>query len=271
MGFKRLSNLPVNRQKIKDDLLSGAITAKQAGEALSNLPPIWQSAKWKKKRDEIIGNVCAKCGMSEGVMVAQHHWHPRKIRDIMYCLAQDAGVLLEFFIEEERRCAGFEAEADILRECCPKCKSVSVTYRKKAQTWICHGSTGSVMSRRGLRVCGHVFEKPEEIMAPSKQAKRVHAEQKRQVYDKAKARWWAEVEVRFARQAVLISLDESERYLSLVDVKTYCKKCAFKEDKFGWQEELREMITSDPEVAKLLAIKEMYFQTLKQIGNESHS
>ena len=35
--------------------------------------------------------------------------------------------------------------------------------------------------------------------------------------------------------------------------------------------ELQYMITSDPDVAKLLAIKEMYFQTLKQIGNESHS
>ena len=239
-----LSSLPSNRQKIKDDLLSGVVTARQAGEALAGLPPIWQSSVWKKKRKEVIGCVCAKCGTSEGVMVAQHHWHPRKIPDIMYCLAQEAGILLEFFIEEEKRHAGFEAEADVLRECCPKCKSVSVTYRKKAQTWICHGSTGSVMSRRGLRVCGHVFEKPDTIMAPSKQAKRTHAEQKRQIYEKAKARWWSEVETRFARQSVLISLDESERYLSLVDVKTYCKRCAFKEDKFGWQEEFVEMMKS---------------------------
>lgn len=90
------------------------------------------------------------------------------------------------------------------------------------------------MSRRGLRVCGHVFEKPEFITAPSKQAKRIHAEQKQRIYNNAKARWWAVVEDRFAHQAVLTSLDESERYLSLVDVETYCKKCAFKEDKFGW-------------------------------------
>ena len=52
-----------------------------------------------------------------------------------------------------------------VRNCCPKCESLSIQYRKHAGSWICY-------SKKTGTYCAYVFEVPGQKMALTPEEKK---------------------------------------------------------------------------------------------------
>lgn len=226
--------LPTHIIEIKEmlilDKISWSDALKSLKEATAKKKP-WHYKEWKQERDLLIKDSCIQCGHGNDQMVLQHLWHPRKIDVIFEQLAKTKleanAVLKEQYIEELFKNSDQLNNLPIgERECCPKCESTSVKFIKTRKEWTCI----STKSRCGRVVwrCGHSFKTPlmkqEYTPNEKKERSRVKSELKHKAHIK-----FNETPIReaYGKQAVLESIKDTERYLSLKDTTTFCKKCAY--------------------------------------------
>lgn len=213
---------------IRDDLLAEKINWQVALNALSEntkRKKPWHTVEWKKNRDSLIGTNCIICGSNE-ILVLQHYRHPNKVSDIF-----------EVFFDEYRKKLLSEWEAvkgsrDFThihkqnRECCPKCHSTAISYRKGEENWICKSTKG-----QGWKggACGFIFTSPATTVGHTPKQKKEISKIKRQQWEdhcqrlrKQKEIVWKE----HGKKIVLISIHESVTYYSMKYTVTCCKSCA---------------------------------------------
>lgn len=226
--------LPTHINEIRDQLLSDQISwcdaLKSLQEGTAKKKP-WHYKEWKQERNELIKDSCVQCGHGDGQMVLQHLWHPRKFDVIIEQLAKTKleanAVLKEQYIKELLESSDELNNFPIgERECCPKCESTNVRFRKASDEWDCISNKS-----RGGRViwrCGHSFKAPLMKQEPTPDQKREISRIKGELRHKAFVKF-DETPIResYGKQAVLESIKDTERYLSLKDTTTFCKKCAY--------------------------------------------
>lgn len=220
---------------IYQQLLAGKISWQDASNLLQQLPPTWQSAEWKANRLVVLKDHCEKCGSLDGPFVIQHPYHPPSVNDLIWTIATREGEAIPRHAEYRQMLKDgeyadrFAAIAPESRKCCPKCNSVSVRWSVRAKLWTCNGTSGN-----GLYRCNHNFLEPSYTLELSPSSKKVQAKLNKEIYEryeKERTSNWKKISKKFGKDAVFESLKWAGWYLSLQDTQTYCKKCAFKEDK----------------------------------------
>jgi rubrerythrin len=223
---------PAHILKIKESLENDEITWHQAlidlqHHAVSKKP--WQYKERKETRSKIIKDSCEQCGASDGIMVLQHLSHPRKHQFIIEQLAHDeiqkhkALVAKKFdqFIKSNTEIKAIEKSP---RNCCPSCDSTNIKFKKTTDKWHCH----STKSRNGRVIwhCKSEFTTPSTVMEFSKEAIEKRQRIESSFFSKFKNSK-AKILDGYGKEAVLISIAESEHYYSCEDAVTFCKKCAY--------------------------------------------
>lgn len=230
------ASLTPDRAQIYYDLIADKITWGDAAERLQKLPPSWQSKEWKANRSEVLKSACEKCGSSKEPFVIQHPYHPPSINDLIRVVAAKKGKFLPTHAEyrESLRAGQYAGKYAVIqpekRECCPKCGSVAVRWGVTDQAWKCNGT-----SQNGSRRCNHDFKEPSYTVEFSPASKKAIARLNLEIYkkyEKDKKKNWEKVCRLYGKESVIESLRWSSWYLSLNDTQTYCKKCAYKEDRF---------------------------------------
>lgn len=233
--------LPPHLEAIKKQLIADEITWLEATEALKELKEKkpWRSKEWKAERDKIIKDSCEACGTeaNEAIMVLQHLWKPRTAQNILYDLKD----YIVFNSKDQRaqwvaeRKENSEEIKNIVmgdRECCPKCNSVSIKKLKTKQVWKCYGTKTKKASGRYSRkvTCEHEFDEPATTKDFTPDQKNEITRIHREIWDEAQAKFnvdFARIDELYGKKAVLESFKDSERYYSLKDTATFCKKCAY--------------------------------------------
>lgn len=252
--------------KIRDKLIADKISYQDAYDQIKKYPKPWQRSDWIKNRSEILKEHCEKCGTKEAIFVIQHTKHPekfsdkkdrvnQKIRNLFFTELNEIDNLIHtpkykflnyitalasFSMFEERvkmiiSCIKIDQEGHLddivtIRDCCPVCIRL-VTERHYKKTF-------------GFYKCEdkHEFDTPNKIKyyTPYRTKDREQARYKsimkllrsekyeidQQVYKLKK-----KVDDHAGKIALIKNMKESEVYMSLKYTKTYCKPCAFKEDK----------------------------------------
>ncbi|MVN89220.1 hypothetical protein GO986_21015 [Deinococcus sp. HMF7620] len=206
----------------------------------------WQTAAWKRRRAELIGDSCGSCGSTEPPMVLQHTWHPRLFGECRTEVQRTLlPPLLPAYLEVHPRPPAsppFDPRTAPpqpfeVRQACPKCQSVNIRQRKDG-IWSCNYKSVKYGSPRV--VCGHTFQQPvtveyrrfDDAAWLTKQA----AVYEREAQEPGRAWWFAFVNLHWAeieKQGALLVLEDHRRYVSLraEDVVTRCKRCAYREDR----------------------------------------
>ncbi|MBN2422975.1 hypothetical protein JXB41_07145 [Candidatus Woesearchaeota archaeon] len=172
----------------------------------------WQLKEWRDKRQTILGQKCEQCGSETPPFVVQHTWHPPKHKEVFQIVMNE--YFNELFRKKEEKYFEeiIEPQKDqFLAECCPKCELLSF-YERKTITpkWRCSH-------------CGYEFDEPSKKFWESHPGvKKKRSEYFKQLYQKYK--------VEIKKRADEINKKNHERYMSMKDTKTFCKKCAYKED-----------------------------------------
>lgn len=225
------------QQSIYNDLVADKIGWEEAAKRLEALPPTWQTKEWKANKKKVIKLFCEKCGKTDGTMVVQHPYHPPTIVEIINYLSGNDGPIIQTFIEKAKELLA-DQYALILpeqRECCPKCGSVAVRWHKTDQVWKCLGTIGKYRGMGAFKTaCNYLFSEPSYLLEYSPASKKAIARLNQKAYELAQATkdaCWREQCNKYGKEAVIESLRWSSWYLSLEGTKTYCKKCAFLEDK----------------------------------------
>lgn len=220
--------LPEELEAIEADLLQRRITGMEASQKVfglrRRLGPPWQWKSWKSARVKVLGSYCETCGAGEEAILYVQHTkrNPRLkpyIEKAKIALKQDDSLDQWKAQLKDRMYAIRDAEVPELRDCCPKCQSLSIQYRKGAKTWICNSkSTGAY--------CAFVFERPAKKHALTAKQKKDIRIRKYQEYRNSALTERPD----FYRDAVLAWITDFREYLSLKHTKTLCKRCAFLED-----------------------------------------
>ncbi len=218
--------LPTEYEDVERKLRERLLTGQQASDAIhaarTKLGPPWQWKSWKKARDSVIGHNCENCGKGkEAILTLQHTFRlPRlgdSVREVKYSS--------DYYDVVQEAVRAVEDEEDpVMRNSCPACESTAIVYRKRAANWICNG-------KKNKRTCGNVFLEPSETLALSPQQKNSISNRKGQVRDKI----YNERKDEWLESGILLWFEGLRRYLSLLDTKTLCKRCAFMEDKTSQQ------------------------------------
>ena len=207
VDFTKLRQELVKRQKTWQDIVFIL-------QNISGRP--WSTKNWKQKRKDKIGNSCAVCGEQEGIMVLQHTRQPRKPETLIKEYEKTYREQIINWLNSEPifiDTSAYSKDADA----CPKCNSQVVKYRAKKQAWVCLGVENK-------KQCGHVFSQP--VKAVSKWIMRDLEKEtiKKRKFEFLEASGLGE---EIAKEA----LDEMIVYLSMENVTTLCKRCAFVADK----------------------------------------
>jgi hypothetical protein len=218
-GKKSHDHATIDFVKLRSDLEAGGIHWKEAlGLLQSPSAKPWKTAQWKRERDLRIGNQCAQCGTEEGPFVLQHTWHPTKLVDL-FKSARAARAIEWLQWRQLNPMPRTDASLPPDTNACPKCGSTNILFRKKVANWICRSSAGGAK-------CGEVFATPQQIISRA-----AAAEAQKACYLAYRDRFDDESGV--GKTAVLRSIEEHLRYVSLEDTQTYCKRCAYKADMLG--------------------------------------
>lgn len=210
-------------EKIEEALRKREITYAEASEKIySSTTKPWQTAAWKKKRENLIKDCCEQCGSTKGPMVLQHLWHPptykehiREIYEHFFIKAQNTSSLPEAKDEEVK---SFMSEFKDQKEACPSCEMRSITKRK----------TMTPIYR--CKKCEHEFDVPKMVPYNSKLkvvAPSIEKIRKSITYEKQREFMWNTYGEEMRTIAVLKGIEDHKRYISMEDTKTYCRRCAF--------------------------------------------
>ncbi|WP_201617445.1 hypothetical protein [Psychrobacter urativorans] len=232
--------LPTYIKEVRQQLLADEISWREALECLQEATKKkkpWQYKEWRQERAILIKDSCLQCGISaESVpMVLQHLWQPRKLAIIFDQLttakiAANADLRNQYIDSLKKNSKKLNNIVIGDRECCPKCESTSIKFLKGSQAWKCSGtkSCKTITGYNRKVTCGNLFKEPAV-------RKELTPEQKREI-SKIKQDIWSKACVKFdeksireshGKQAILESIQDSERYYSLKDTTTFCKKCAY--------------------------------------------
>jgi len=224
----------MSKEEIIDLVRQDGIAPQAALEELKTRLPknIFATKEWREKRAALIKDFCEKCGTIEGPFVLQHTWHPLKFADLCH--------MLKFSLVQEYAALHQEWWAEpaptTLRDCCPKCGSTAIgaprlvqkpgsrRYRHGDKRYWCRARTDG-------RYCGHQFDDPAKVLALTPEEKRAFNVQRGDAWRRCRddvSRLYGDAVL---KQALIVSHEQSERYMSMVDTVTQCRKCAFIADK----------------------------------------
>jgi ssDNA-binding Zn-finger/Zn-ribbon topoisomerase 1 len=148
--------------------------------------------------------------------VIQHTWHPSKVEWLFKIERQ-------VYAEQWRQWKeDYPIQVDsshLLPDAdgCPKCGSTTIRYRMRANTWIC------VHKPKGI-TCGHVFETPVRVVSYTAVKELEDAALK-------VVRFEFDDHYGIGLRVATIALQQHLQYISMVNTKTLCKRCAFVEDR----------------------------------------
>lgn len=149
-------------------------------------------------------------------MVLQHLRQPRPFR--LLC-AEVREPLLERYRADHPFIRTAHQPVD--RPACPRCSSTAIRRLKRAaHPWKCASKV------RG-RTCGFEFDTPATVKALTPEQKHARSAEYEAFYAAAREEFDKLYRDEIGKQAVLLSIEEHLRYLSLEDTSTFCKRCAF--------------------------------------------
>lgn len=236
--------LPAHLKEIRQQLLSDEISWSEALDSLklAKKKKPWHNKEWKLERAKLINDSCAQCGQSDvdSPMVLQHLWQPKKVKNVLSdikgaFIAANADAKKNYITERQKKSIKLNSIVIGDRACCPKCESVNIKLLKGTQEWKCYG-TKSRKTKSGYNrkiTCGHSFKDPATTKELTPEQKNEIYEVKRKIWSDACTKFnvdFEDIGERYGKQVVLESFDDSERYYSLKDTTTFCKKCAYMMD-----------------------------------------
>lgn len=205
--------------EIREALLANKMTWQEALEAItSRKGKPWQTKGWDALRNALLKDHCEQCGCGDPPLVLQHMWQPASFNELC---AHVRAPLWELY-KQEVAVAIEELEPEE-RDGCPKCGSTAIRFRKRASAdiaWCCAG-------KKGQRVCGHEFGVPRRVRAYTPEQQRIISTRKQEAYAKRFEDFQVKFGDQIGREAVLISIELHQRYMSGERTKTFCKKCAY--------------------------------------------
>lgn len=247
------------RADIRAKFEAGEISWEEVFRQIALAPKPWESAEWKRRRAEVLKDKCETCGTSAPPLYVQHHWHPSTFAEL-------CDVAKEILRDEFKRSHPYDPpvlspfdpslappQERTERDCCPRCDSVNIRFYKTFAKWHCNA-----------RRCGAYFESPGRRMYQRfdedewvERSRYRHARPLRE-HDKQWQRNFVQsCHEQICSVATELSFLEHDRYVEMrpEDVRTLCKKCAFREDadySKGWiakewaksQERLRQIMKS---------------------------
>ncbi|WP_137790955.1 hypothetical protein [Bacillus sp. E(2018)] len=216
----------IELNKIEESLKLNEISYVEAGELIygSTTKP-WQTEDWRKKRNEMIKDSCESCNSSKPPMVIQHMWHPTPYK-------QNVNEVFEEYLKEElmnnslptvndQEVQEYLDQFSEQREACPSCEMRSISKRK------------TMKPANKCVKCKHEFDEPKMLayhpklgVAPS-----FNSVKNGMRHGKLRDLVWNNLEATIRKRAILKSIADHKRYMSMIDTKTFCKRCAFLWDK----------------------------------------
>lgn len=196
---------------------SNELSASEAVELLASakLRRSWHTQEWKERRNAFIGKSCTQCSSTKQPLVLQHNWHPRSL-DVIW-----NEVLNKFYptyVAEHPQPSILYPEASDIRDACPTCNSIRVTWRKTSDDWRC-------------AKCRNICKKPCQVLGVAAETEGKWRRER----TSANRQWYADFRKSVDPLAAPLVLQsyfaDHDRYLSFKDTTTFCKKCAFLWDK----------------------------------------
>ncbi|MDQ0896251.1 MULTISPECIES: hypothetical protein [unclassified Paenibacillus] len=185
----------------------------------------WQTAEWKKRREELLKDHCEQCNKKEGTKVIQHFWHPQDYSSIQYpIVGRYIDEYFDRFLIENNLLISELTEKRWVEEAeekqlCPNCSSINFTERKtKTPRYRCNK-------------CKDEFDEPVigKLIGLSTKDDFQSGFARKFINEKI----WQTFEEKIRKEAILESISQHKKYISFEGTKTYCSKCAFLWDKKG--------------------------------------
>ena len=248
-----------------DKFLSGEIDADKFWDnfnehknAVKKYQP-WSTKEWKEKREKILKDLCECCGATDN-LIAQHGWKPQTYKDL-YSESK-------LFFESQRYCLISRKDGlnFVNAPSCPKCLSTNIK-KLKTGNFKCYNNTVRVVKEyikvfedkpslklsdvKILKVgeptpeipgfCGWygTTESDEKIFFMSRekcknefQTPTIHTRLENMVeFGRRKAANNESILKSIKQRATKEWVSQTMAYQSLENVKTYCRRCAYLEDK----------------------------------------
>jgi ribosomal protein L37AE/L43A len=201
-----------NQETIKQALLRGDITSQEAFELITK-PGVkpWETKEWEEMRAARLGPACTQCGSTQSPLVLQHLWQPQGLKQLV--LRFRTKYRMEYKVTHPRPVVkALEPKGE--QAVCPHCWSVSIYARKKTQDWRCAG-------------CKQFFTQPGVVKVLTEEQAAAYSLAEKQAYDAWNQTFLDLYADQFRTEAILISIEEHQRYISCEDTTTFCKRCAF--------------------------------------------
>ena len=205
--------------------MQGRINSDEYQEKRKKMVRAWHTTAWKKKRKEVLKDKCVKCGSTERLTL-QHSWHPSdharrvsseyRTKVIQPAIDKDMRENNEVFDPKKVKIVRTTKDRNV----CPHCEKGGVWYRKAADNWKCGK-------------CRAEFIEPKKITdwthgSPEYQIQMAENNFKRSIHTKICAKYEPLVQNEWAKAHAYASII----YENLEEgVETYCRRCAFVEDK----------------------------------------
>lgn len=202
----------------------------------------WDTKDWKERRSKIIKDKCEICS-SKDTLTLQHRSHPRKyaeyLRDVTRAYAEEY-INTNPQVDKCDLCSHILQYHDYVPiPLCPNCKSSSLNERKrkipKYRCSECHQEFDNAINKSVDELISIFYENEDAIEVRDKCF--VSKDQWRNKNNLSSIRYWLQREraknkdaEAIGKEAFLLYLNDSIKYLSFDDTITACKKCAFNFD-----------------------------------------
>ncbi|WP_282125619.1 hypothetical protein [Marinifilum flexuosum] len=216
----------MKHREIYKEYKEGFITLDEAWIKLKELPKPWTSKEWKNKRKEILKDSCQKCGETNNLII-QHPPISNKFQ-IARSLAYET-----FLNRAKQRIKATDKEIDkrlkvLSKEVafCKECNRI-MQLTDKWTAYRCHKckikfSKEDIETELAV-LTDSGYQRSNSPDLRSKISEKI-------IFEKI-SRYLEKNKNKINELAFKISCDMYEEYLSLKNVQTLCKKCAFIEDK----------------------------------------
>lgn len=202
------------QDQIERDLRKKVITAQEAFALVTaKKRKPWRTKEWHDERNRLIGTQCVQCGSMAPPMVLQHLWQPRDLKTLV--INTRAKYRQQYEATNPRPVI---PEPDpVERPACPnpRCGSINVRQNKSDGTWACNN-----------KKCGRRFTTPITVLALTPEQKVAWGIQKEDAFDAWNKVFRETFDEEIVTEAILESIADHRRYISLVDTTTFCKRCS---------------------------------------------